>query len=72
MAKRIVYRGPALEYSIAGYNFKQGEPLEVRNDLADELLGRNPEGYSLEQAAAYGVNIWEAVLEGAERLGEQE
>jgi len=62
MKKTIYLEGPAEQIDIiwgGGHlEFKKGQPLEVDAALADELLARNPEGYTLDEAAGYGVNIW--------------
>ncbi len=62
----IRYLGPAKEITfdrglrkvtfVAG-----GEAVDVEDDFADELLGKNPEGFTVEQAAGYGVPVFEQV-----------
>ena len=62
MKKQIYLAGPAEEvlitWGVQILRFVKDKAVEVDAHLADELLARNPEGYTLEQAAGYGLNIW--------------
>jgi len=61
--EQVVYRGPAKEKSFSRgmrvVTFEKDVPKEVESDFASELLAMNPDGHTLEQAAAYGTHIFE-------------
>jgi phosphatidylethanolamine-binding protein (PEBP) family uncharacterized protein len=65
--EQVVYRGPAPRkaFNRGRYivTFEKDVPLEVEPDFATELLAMNPDGHTLEQAAAYGTHIFERASE---------
>lgn len=41
--------------------FEKGKAIEVEDDLALELMGRNPDELTVERAAPYGIPVFELV-----------
>lgn len=68
---QVRYLGPAKEITFRrgprDVTFTAGAPpVEVDDDFAAELVGKNPDGLDLEAAAVYCIPVFELVSGGGE------